>query len=122
MFEEAAAYYLAIGMPLAEFWNGPPHNVYYYQQAHRYKVQEINQIAWIQGAYIKSALDATVGNLMKKKGAKANRYVEKPFDILPKTRQEKEAEEYENAKKLKAYFDRLIAKQKMRKAAQKSGD
>ena len=121
LFEEGAAYYLAIGMPLDEYWHGPPYLVHYYQEAHRLKMQEINQMLWVQGLYVKSALDATVGNLLKKKGANLNKYIEKPLDIIPKSKREKELEEEEAARKMEAYFDRLIAKQNRKKSGEMSG-
>lgn len=122
IFEEVCPYYIAIGMSLDEYWNGSPHLVKYYRQSHRLQMEQQNQIAWIQGLYFKAALDSTLGTMFRSRGSKAIPYVEKPFDIFPKTEREKEQEAIEQRRKAVEYFNMLIRQQEIRKRSQKSGD
>ena len=113
---------MAIGMTLAEYWEGSPHLVKYYRQAHKLKMEQENQIAWMQGLYVKSALDSTLGNMFRKKGSKSIKYLEKPLEIFPKTEEEKEKEALAERQKAIDYFNQLIREQKKRKQSQKSGE
>ena len=79
-------------MTLDEFWNGPPHLVRYFREAHRLKIEEENQKAWVQGLYVKSALDSALSALFKRKGSKGIPYLERPLEILKKSEREKEIE------------------------------
>ena len=105
-----------------EFWYGSPHLVKYYREAHRLKTEEINQRLWLQGLYIKSALDSSLSQLFKKKGSKGVQYIEKPLEIFPKTKKEQEQEAIKERKKAVDYFNALIRKQEERKKQQNKGD
>lgn len=105
-----------------EFWNGSPYLVRYYQEAHKLKVEEENQIAWLHGLYIKSALDSSLSNLFRKKGSKSVPYIEKPLEIFEKTEKEKEKEAIKERQKAVDYFNKLIRKQEERKKLQNKGD
>ena len=109
-------------MTLHEYWYESPHLVKYYRQAHKLKMEEQNQIAWIQGLYFKAALDSTLGTMFKRKGAKNVPYLEKPLEIFPKTEAEKEKEAIKERQKAIDYFNRLIKEQQKRKQSQKSGE
>ena len=110
-------------MSLHEFWYESPHLVKYYRQSHKLQMEQQNQIAWIQGLYFKAALDSTLGTMFRGKGGKSIPYVEKPFDLFPKTEEEKEREAKEERRKAVEYFNSLIKAQKLRKQShQKSGD
>lgn len=106
---------MAIGMSLAEYWEGSPHLVKYYRQAHKLKMEEQNQIAWIQGLYFKAALDSALGTIFKRKGSKSVPYLEKPLEIFPKTEEEKEKEAIKERQKAVDYFNKLIKLQQLRK-------
>ena len=106
---------MAIGMSLAEYWEGSPHLVKYYRQAHRMKREEENQRLWLQGLYFHDALNASLSNLFKKKGSKAVRYMAQPLEIFPKTEEEKEKEAIKERQKAVDYFNRLIKEQQKRK-------
>ena len=108
IFEEVCPYYLAIGMTLHEYWHESPHLVKYYRQAHKLKMEEQNQIAWIQGLYFKAALDSTLRTMFKRKGAKNVPYLDKPLEIFPKTEAEKEKEAIAERQKAIDYFNNLI--------------
>ena len=109
-------------MTLDEFWNGSPYLVKYYREAHRLKVEEENQKAWLQGLYIKSALDSSLSNLFRKRGSKGVPYLEKPLELFEKTEREKEREAIKEREKAVEYFNSLIRKQNERKKSQNKGD
>ena len=85
-------------------------------------MEEQNQIAWIQGLYVKSALDSALGTLFRRKGAKSVPYLDKPLEIFPKTEEEKEKEAIKERQKAIDYFNKLIKEQQKRKQQQKVGE
>lgn len=65
-------------------------------KGHEEKIKEQDYMAWLQGQYFVSALDATVCNntLWRKKGTKPHQYVEKPFlESLGKKQSDKNNED-----------------------------
>lgn len=107
---------------MTEFWDGSPYLVKYYRKAQRLKMEQENQIAWLNGLYIKVALDSSLANLFSKKGSKAVGYIDQPLDIFGKSEEEKRREAEAEREKAIAYFNRLIKAQKDRKKAQAKGD
>lgn len=61
-------------------WSSPA-DMEPYMKSHEIELKERDYMAWLQGQYFASALDATVCNneLWRKKGSKPHKYVEKPF-------------------------------------------
>ena len=109
-------------MTLDEFWNGSPQLVRYYKEAHRLKVEEVNQKSWLQGLYIKSALDSSLSQIFKKKGSKGVQYIEKPLKLFPDTEEQKKKIAEAERKKAVDFFNRLIKEQQARKQSQKRGE
>lgn len=72
---------MAIGITWEQFWEMNPRIVNAHIEGHKLFVKEQNALYHLEGAYTKSALDATVGNMFKKKGAKAIEYPAQPFDL-----------------------------------------
>ncbi len=70
MFE----YALTIGMSADEYWEGDPHLLFRYENAYlnRRKIEE--QGYWLQGVYIRCALQSSCLNV--------NGFIEKPSQIL----------------------------------------
>lgn len=58
-----------------------PRMINAHKQGYKLKAQEQNAMYHLEGIYTREALLATVGNMFKKKGAKAYEYPEKPFEI-----------------------------------------
>ena len=108
-------------MTPAEYWDGPPSLVRYYREAHRLKVEEDNQRAWIQGLYFKAALDASLSSIFGK-GSRKGKYLEKPLELFPKSEKEKERDAEKERQKAVEYFNRLIRIQEERKKAQKGDE
>lgn len=52
-----------------------------HKTAFRLKKDEQNAFAYIQGIYVRDALASTVGNMFKKKGAKAIEYPSEPYNL-----------------------------------------
>lgn len=76
-------YYLAIGMPNDEFWNGDPMLAKAYRDAHELRKEMRNEEIWLQGGYnlraFKSVIEAFAYGLSGGKGAKPSEYPKEPF-------------------------------------------
>lgn len=93
-------YYLSIGMTYEQYWNSSPYLVKAYQKAYEIKLEQQNQLEWLQGLYVYNAVSVIVANVLAKKGSKRVEYLEKPLDILPKTEEKKKQEQQEARDKL----------------------
>lgn len=67
-----------------QYWEGDPHLVRYYYEAHKLRNEQKNQEFWLQGLYVYKAVETVVGNALRKKGAAPLKYIEKPIDLSPK--------------------------------------
>ena len=72
---------MAIGMTYEQYWYGDPLMVRAFYKAYKVRQQQVNTEAWLYGAYVYRALDATVGNAFRKKGAEMAAYPQKPAEI-----------------------------------------
>ena len=97
IFTELCPIYMAYGMTYDQYWYGDPWMTRAYAQAFLLKRKLGNEDAWIQGAYFANALSAVIGSSFGKK--KIN-YLDKPFDLFPKTESEEQAEIREKRRKL----------------------
>ena len=59
-----------------------------FYEADRIRQSRLNDIAWLQGVYVYRALEATVGNLMKKKSDAPIEYPSKPIELDQKKAKE----------------------------------
>lgn len=92
-FRKLCPEYLHYGMTWDDYWHGDPWMVVYYAQMHRLQIQQRNEELWWQGFYNYVAFSTVLANAFASKGAVPKKYLEKPIDILPKTEEEKAAEE-----------------------------
>lgn len=74
-------YCYVMGITWDEFWNMNPRIVNAYKEGFRLKREEDNAFAYLQGVYFRDAIASTIGNVFKKKGAKAAEYPSKPYDL-----------------------------------------
>lgn len=85
---------MALGMSYSEYWFGLPSLTKHYYNAHQFKIKQRNEELWLQGAYFYDALSAGLAAfghaLGGGKGAKPKGYMQKPFDIGEKSKEEKE--------------------------------
>lgn len=75
-------------MTANEYWKCDNTLVIAYRKANYITMERKNHDAWLQGLYIYNAVATVAQNAFAKKGAKKHRYIEKPFDILPKTQEQ----------------------------------
>lgn len=95
LFYTVEPWYLSIGMTLDEFWNGPPRLAKVYRDADDLRRKRANAEAWRAGFYMCSALNATVGNMFRKKGTSPIGYMSEP---LPMSQEEVEQREIRDAR------------------------
>lgn len=103
-FQRLYPYYMAIGMSYDEYWNDEAILVKYYRQAYLYKTKQRNQELWLQGLYTYYALMISLGNAFRKKGAKVEQYLERPFPLNAlEIKEEKEYAERKEMAKIMSY-------------------
>lgn len=102
MFWDVFPHYLLYGMTAEQFWNGDPYLAVAYRKLHKLRIQQQNEILWLQGLYNLDALTVSLNNAFSKKKIK---YLEQPMQIFPKTEDEKKREIEETRKKLVARLD-----------------
>lgn len=101
-FERMCPYYLSVGMPLNEYWDGEGNLVKYYRQAHEQNVKRKNEELWLQGLYIYNALTICLSNSFRKKGESPKNYTERPIAIT-KLEMQEEKERLEKEKMVRIY-------------------
>lgn len=99
---------MALGMTYEQYWYGDPLMARAFYKADKIRQQRMNDEAWLYGAYTLRALQATVGNIFLKKGAKPVEYPRKPIDISEETEEEKEAREEQEAVYAEAYMMNMV--------------
>ena len=100
-----------IGMSYEEFWYKDVELVVFYRKAHEIRTRRENEMMWTQGVYYLKALEATVGNLFLKKGARPNEYPKAPFPITEQEHRELKAkEEALKQERMKAEFACFVAR------------
>lgn len=92
------------GMSYDQYWYGDPWMAESFRQYHLMKRKLDNENMWIQGAYIYMAVRTAVNNCIN---GSRDKYEDKPFDIFPKTAEEKEREVFEEKQKLIVYLQEL---------------
>ena len=75
-----------------------------YAQAYLLKRKIDNELAWIHGAYVFNALNASLATAFGKTKVK---YIEKPIDFFPKTEAEIEEENRQKRMKLIRWLSRF---------------
>lgn len=88
VFEQQCPWYMAIGMTLDEYWNGPAELVKYYRKAHEYRAEFQNEQNWLLGMYVCHAVAYALNG-------KKSKYPEQPFALdteIGRKRKEREQE------------------------------
>lgn len=109
MFDEAFPFYLSIGMTYEQYWEGDSWLVKDYRKAYEYRRDEMNWQAWLQGMYIYEAIAdiAPILHPFAKKGTRARKYAEKPYEFK---KPEKKTSVPDKDKVAKAKSDQIKAK------------
>ena len=108
---------MAIGMTYEQYWYGDPLMVRAFYKADKIRQQRLVEEAWLNGAYVLRAIDATVGNIVRKKGAEPAVYPKEPFRLEeePKktqTEEDKQKEEEKERLRLVAYLNKVAESRK----------
>ena len=93
---QALPYYIAIGMPTDEFWNGEPQLINVYREAHELEVQQRNQEMWWQGAYFHRALNVVADKFGQSLAGKNGKTTDYPSEPVPLTKHEQEMSKERN--------------------------
>ena len=97
-------------MTAAEFWDGDPWLAAAYREAARLQNQRKSEEMWLQGLYVYNALSTALGNAFRKKGAKAEKYMQEPIRVVPYSEREREAIAERERQKTIEYFNKLAKK------------
>lgn len=92
---------MGCGVTCDEFWHGDYTYLHFYESAEKARQKRENYFAWLNGVYTLQALQASVGNMFKKKGSEPITYPEKP---LAMTAEEIEEEKIRKYKEKEAKF------------------
>lgn len=79
-------------MTYDQYWYGDVWMVRAFYKADKLRRENEDYNAWVSGLYVKSAIEATIGNVFKEKGAQPIEYPAKPYYL-------QEQEEQQRAKK-----------------------
>ena len=109
MFDEAFPFYLSIGMTYEQYWDGDSWLVKDYRKAFELRREEANWRAWLQGMYIYEAIAdiAPILHPFAKKGTRARKYADKPYEFK---KPEKKSTVPDQDKEAKAKSDKIMAK------------
>ena len=91
-------------MTYEQFWYGDPSMVKAYREAYVLKRRIQNENYWLAGLYNYNGFAAIIATAF---GKHKEKYIEKPFDIFPKTKEEKKMEERNEKRKLIAFLSSL---------------
>lgn len=98
------AYYMALGVPCDEYWNGDYTLLKYYVDTHKIAVEHQNEQMWIQGMYFYHAISVALSNAFDKHSQA--RYPDKPYQLTEPSEEQLEAE---NKKKVEEFRAALMA-------------
>lgn len=99
--------YMTYGMTYEQYWCGDPYMVKAYEDAYLLKRRVKNEELWLQGLYIYRAVRAVVASALS---GRQEKYISNPLDFLPKTKAEKQRDEYEKKLKVIQFFDSMRIK------------
>lgn len=94
-------------MTADEYWNQDPWLAKDYRDAWELKQKTENYNAWLYGLYSYKAVGVVVGNALRKKGARADHYFDKPLELFEeeKTPTQIRQEVYDKLKGFKEKWD-----------------
>lgn len=104
-----------MGMSYEQYWEQSPYLTVAYRKAYRIKRETENEQAWLQGLYVFDAFAVVLTNVFSKRGAKKQKYIERPIDIFPLTEREKKRREAEENAKMQAVMESMVRKQRAKR-------
>lgn len=78
IFERDCPYYMALGMTYEQYWYGDVHMARAFYKADRIRQRRMNDEAWLYGAYVCKAIEATICNAFRKSGTPPAEYPKEP--------------------------------------------
>ena len=102
--DKLCAYYMALGVPADEFWNGDYTLLKFYVEKHRIAVEQQNEQLWLQGMYFYEAITVALAQALSKHSNV--KYPDRPHRLTPLSEEEKELE---NQKKVEEFRAQLMA-------------
>lgn len=110
IFERACPEYMAMGMPLQEYWDGDCELVRYYRRAFEIRQKQKNHELWLQGLYVHEAVAIAIGNAFRKNGGRVLKYSAQPYAVTRiEQREEQQKEVTVKPKKMRARFENIVA-------------
>ena len=97
------------GMTWEQYWFGSPWMARDYKDTYFLKRRVQNENMWLQGAYIRDALESVIGTAF---GNRKIEYAKKPYDIFQKTHAEKQAEIENERQRIIDYLNSLQTRSK----------
>jgi hypothetical protein len=104
-----------MGMSYEQYWEQSPYLTVAYRKAYRIKRETENEQAWLQGLYVFDAFAVVLANVFSKRGAKKQKYIERPIDIFPLTEREKKRRDEEENAKMQAVMESMVRKQRAKR-------
>jgi len=104
-----------MGMSYEQYWEQSPYLTVAYRKAYRIKRETENEQAWLQGLYVFDAFAVVLANVFSRRGAKKQKYIERPIDIFPLTEREKKRREAEENAKMQAVMESMMRKQRAKR-------
>lgn len=117
---------MAWGMTYAEYWDGDVSAHRAFRKAHKLKITEQNQMAWIQGMYVYEAIANLAPALKAFAKGRAKPYTKEPYDLFEEQRKAREEAEqkarYERMREKVAAFAEAFNKQRNSKRNEVDAD
>lgn len=86
-------------MTYEQYWYGDPALIRDYRKADRIRRDRKDAESWLNGLYFMQAINATVGNMFREKGADPTEYPDRPLSMItPEDLARREREERERAR------------------------
>lgn len=95
-----------------QYWEQDSDLVRYYRRAHEIRLEEQNYQAWLQGMYVYEAIAdiAPILHAFAKRGTKARKYSEKPYEFRKPAPRSKAAQMKAADKEAKARMEKIRSK------------
>ena len=106
VLDKLCVYYMMLGVPEKEFWDGDYTRLKYYVRQRNFMIERKNEELWLQGMYFYEALSVSLAKAFGKKGMTHNiNYPEKPHRLTPLTPEEQEEENKRVIEEFRAKLD-----------------
>lgn len=81
---------MAIGMTYEQYWFDDPLMVRAFYKADRLRRERMDEEAWLQGVYVKLAIDSTIGNAFRKNSQDSVEYPKEPATLTARRQEDEE--------------------------------